>query len=330
MRVVLLALPGSMRSALAGLTDMFWLANQVIEQNHHATARFETQIVTAGGKSVPDAQGRMIEIDGAFEGCPDLIIASGMKLNEDKHPIDAEAVAQAAQWVKGCHAKGSVVAGACAGGFVLGEAGLLTDRICTTTWWLFHTFRERYPRAKPVWGKALAEDRNVITTGGPLSWVDLTLHIVANHAGKEIARLMADMAVADSQPLSQQLYAPKGFLNSVDPLLTKAEHLVRYQNPAITVEQLAAALNMTPRTLHRKMRDLLQESPKSFITRVRIESAITLLEMPGNSVSQVAFACGYQDETVFRRAFSAVTGMSPARYKAWSRSRQCAPTEQGG
>lgn len=47
MRVALLALPGSMRSALAGLTDMFWLANQVIGQNHHATARFETQIVTA-------------------------------------------------------------------------------------------------------------------------------------------------------------------------------------------------------------------------------------------------------------------------------------------
>lgn len=330
MRVALLALPGSMRSALAGLTDMFWLANQVIGQNQHATARFDTQIVTAAGKAVPDAQGRMIESDGAFDQRPDLIIASGMKLNEDKHPIDAEAVAQAAQWVKGCYAKGSVVAGACAGGFVLGEAGLLSDRICTTTWWLFHTFRERYPRAKPVWGKALAEDRNVITTGGPLSWVDLTLHIVANHAGKEIARLMADMAVADSQPLSQQLYAPKGFLNSVDPLLTKAENLVRYQNPAITVEQLAAALNMTPRTLHRKMRDLLQESPKSFITRVRIESAITLLEVPGNSASQVAFACGYQDETVFRRAFSAVTGMSPARYKAWSRNRQSVPTEQGG
>jgi len=33
MRVALLALPGSMRSALAGLVDMFWLANQVIMLN---------------------------------------------------------------------------------------------------------------------------------------------------------------------------------------------------------------------------------------------------------------------------------------------------------
>lgn len=103
--------------------------------------------------------------------------------------------------------------------------------------------------------------------------------------------------VADSQPLSQQLYAPGGFHNSRHPLLTKAEHLVRYQNPSISVEALAEALNMTTRTLHRKMMSLNQESPKSFITRVRIETAHILLESPLNTISQVASACGYKDET---------------------------------
>ncbi len=37
----------------------------------------------------------------------------------------------------------------------------------------------------------------------------------------------------------------------------------------MTVEQLAAALNMTTRTLNRKMKLLVQERPKDFITRVR-------------------------------------------------------------
>jgi len=334
MRIALLALPGSMRSALAGLTDLFWLANQVIQQNSLAadvSELFHTRIITSSGASVPDAQGRAIESDGAFGDAEpfDLIIASGMKLDENKYPVASGAVSEAAEWVKSCHAKGCVVAGACAGGFILGEAGLLNGRICTTTWWLFHTFRERYPRAKPVWGKALAAEDNVITSGGPLSWVDLALHIVGLYAGKEIARLTADMAVADSQPLSQHLYAPKGFLNSRHPLLIKAEHLVRYENPAITVEQLAAALNMTSRTLHRKMQDLVQESPKSFITRVRIETAVSLLETPGKTIGQIATACGYSDETVFRRAFSAVTGMSPAQYKAWLLSRNFATGHQG-
>jgi transcriptional regulator GlxA family with amidase domain len=161
------------------------------------------------------------------------------------------------------YSEGSCIAAACAGSFVLGEAGLLDGRICTTTWWLYPTFAERFPLAKPVWGKTLAEQDNVLTTGGPLSWIDLVIHVVRSHAGDELAKLTADMAVADSQPLSQQIYAPAGFLNSRHPLLAKAENLVRYQNPAMTVEELAEALNMTTRTLNRKMKALIQESPKN-------------------------------------------------------------------
>lgn len=324
MRVGLLALPGSMRSALAGLADMFWLANQVIVQNPSVNPElsrdkpvFDVRTITADGQPVRDVQGRIIESDGSFNE-PDsfgLIIASGMQLDEQRYPSDRAAVASAADWIRRKYSEGSCVAAACAGGFVLGEAGLLNGRICTTTWWLYPTFAERYPMAKPVWGKALAEQDNVITAGGPLSWVDLAIHVVRSHAGSELAKLTADMAVADSQPLSQQIYAPAGFLNSRHPLLTKAENLLRYQNPAMTVEQLAAALNMTTRTLNRKMKKLVQESPKDFITRVRIETASVLMESPGKTISQIASACGYGDETAFRRAFSTVMGMSPGSFR---------------
>lgn len=320
MRVALLALPGSMKSAIAGLADMFWLANQVIAQYPqpaHAEPFFNVTVVSEDGQAVPDAQGRQIDCDGAFADGDtfELIIASGMRLDEEKFPIAPQAVASAAEWIKAQAAQGTCVAGACAGGFVLGEAGLLDGRKCATTWWLYHTFTERYPRAKPIWGQVLVDDRHVITTGGPLSWVELVLHVVGMYAGKEIAKLTADMAAADSQPLSQQLYAPAGFRHARHPLLIKAEQLVRYQNPAITVEDLAAALNMTTRTLNRKMAELIHESPKNFITRVRIESATLMLETPGMTIAKVASACGYNDETAFRRAFNAVMGMSPGSYK---------------
>ena len=61
MKIALLAVPGSMKSALSGLSDMFWLANQVAEQNpalRHRDAGnepgFSTQIVTADGHPVID------------------------------------------------------------------------------------------------------------------------------------------------------------------------------------------------------------------------------------------------------------------------------------
>jgi len=324
MRVALLGLPGSMRSALAGLADMFWLANQVILLNPSVNKEisrenpfFDVRTITADGNPVMDVHGRAIESDGSFNENVyfELIVASGMQLDEYRFPADKDAVSHAARWLKMKHSEGSCIAASCAGGLVLGEAGLLNGRICTTSWWLHPTFVERYPQAKPVWGKVLAEQDNVLTTGGPLSWADLVIHVVRKHAGNELAKLTADMAVADSQPLSQQIYSPAGFLNSIHPLLTKAENLVRYQNPSMTVEQLAEALNMTTRTLNRKMKALLQESPKRFITRVRMETASLLLESPGRTLSQIANACGYADETAFRRAFITVMGVTPGSFR---------------
>lgn len=331
MRIALLALPGSMKSSLAGISDMFWLANQIISQSpSHSRNReesdpcFSVSVITADGKSVSDAQGRPVESEGAFTGSTvfDMIISAGMRLDEEKFPLAKEAVKEAAAWIKNQYQQGTRIAGVCAGGFVLGEAGLLDGRTCTTTWWLFHTLKERYPLANPVWGKSLVEHENIMTSGGPLSWVDVVLKVIGQEAGPDIARQTADIAVADSQPLSQHIYAPQGFLNSVDPILMKAENLIRYDNPAITVEELAAKMNMTTRTLHRKIEGLLRESPKTFITRVRIETALVLLEKPDKNLAQVAHESGYSDETAFRRAFNNIMGMSPGRYREWIRHRR--------
>lgn len=330
MKIALLALPGSMMSAISGLADMFWLTNQTIMMNpgiaRAPTDKFDTVIVSADGKPVHDAQGKRIDCEASFGDSTvfDRVIVTGMRLNEHKLPIAPDAVQEAAVWLHTQYRQGSQIAGACAGGYVLGDAGLLDGKICTTTWWLFPSFRQRYPNAKALWGKPLVEQDGIITTGGPLSWIDLALHIVKTDAGNALAKLAADMAVADSQPLSQHIYAPRGFVNTIHPLLIRAEQLIRYDAPTMTVEQLAAALTMSTRTLHRKISDLTNETPKAFITRVRIESACVLLENPKNTIVRVAEQCGYHEETVFRRAFQQVMGMSPAQFKKWTLARNAA------
>lgn len=328
MRIALLATEGSLLSAIAGLSDMFWITNQAVSASpQHAgkftSAPFETVIVSADGAPVWDAQGRLIHIDCSFQsaGQPDIVIATGMALDNDRAPVNTESIRKAAAWVKQCYEAGSQVAGACAGGFILGEAGLLNGRSCTTTWWLFHTLQQRYPEARPVWGKSLEEDGRVLTSGGPLSWVALALHIIKREAGPEAAKLTADMAVADSQPLSQQIYAPPGFINTRHPILMRAEEIIRYQNPAVSAEGLSAALNTTERTLQRKLRKLTQETPKEFITRVRIESACVLLANPVTNIREVAAECGYTEDTAFRKAFIQVMGMTPTQYRKWIAER---------
>ncbi|UZE27478.1 GlxA family transcriptional regulator [Pseudomonas asplenii] len=332
MRIAIIAVEGSLLSAITGLADLFWITNQALRSPPEGTVAslpdpdrvsFQTNIVSADGRPLRDPQGRLIPVDGSFHELAECEVAlvTGMALGADKLPPLSDSIRQAALWLQEQHKHGVLVGAACAGTFVLGEAGLLDGRRCTTTWWLHHAFKQRFPKAQTVWGTAVEEQDGVITTGGPLSWVDLALHVIRRQAGPAVAKLAADVSVADSLPLPQAIYAPRGFINAADPLLLQAEQIIRHINPGVTAEGLAGALNLSERTLHRRLKELSNESPKTFITRVRIETACVLLETPGASVKQVALKCGYSEETSFRRAFIQLTGMTPADYKRWASAR---------
>nr|WP_234016661.1 helix-turn-helix domain-containing protein [Pseudomonas palleroniana] len=332
MRVAIVAVEGSLMSAITGLADLFWMTNQALkspppglasEMSAKIDVEFETIIVSADGKSLRDPQGRLIPVDADFYGAGplDAVLVTGMALGPDRLPPTSDSLKHAAAWLKVNHQQGVLVGGACAGTFVLGESGLLDNRRCTTTWWLHHAFKQRFPKAQPVWGTAVEEHDGIITTGGPLSWIDLALYVIRRLAGADVAKLTADISVTDSLPLPQLVYAPRGFINSANPLLLETEQIIRHAKPGLTAEELAKTLNLSERTLHRRLKKLTNESPKELITRVRIETACVLLQTPGASVKQVALKCGYNEDTSFRRAFIQLTGMTPADYKRWSKGR---------
>ena len=325
-RIGIVAVEGSLLSAITGLADLFWMTGQALRAppagaSHalpaQAVPTFETTIASADGRGLRDPQGRLIPVDASFHELTqcDVALVTGMALGSDRLPPLSDSIRQTAAWLRERHQDGALVGAACAGTFVLGEAGLLNGRRCTTTWWLHHAFRQRFPKARPVWGTALEEQDRIVTTGGPLSWVDLALHVIRREAGADVARLAADISVADSLPLPQLIYAPRGFVNATDPLLLQAEQIVRHASPGLTAEALAGSLSLSERTLHRRLKSLTNESPKGFITRVRIEMACVLLETPGASIKQVALQCGYGEETSFRRAFGQLTGLTPADYR---------------
>jgi transcriptional regulator GlxA family with amidase domain len=70
-------------------------------------------------------------------------------------------------------------------------------------------------------------NRRVISAGGPLSWIDLSLHVIRVLCGANAARLAADFAVTDTAPLSQAVYVPSGHVAAADPLVLAAEKFIR-------------------------------------------------------------------------------------------------------
>jgi AraC family L-rhamnose operon transcriptional activator RhaR len=53
---------------------------------------------------------------------------------------------------------------------------------------------------------------------------------------------------------------------------------------------------------------------RDYVMRLRIETACTLLEVPGASIADVAATAGFTDASYFARMFRNRMGMSPKEY----------------
>jgi len=328
MHIVLLALDGNLPSGLVGLADVFWLAGQASQSQPKARQwpLCEVILASANGKPVTDGRGRKLPVDAAMEDIPkaSAVLIPGLMPASDGLPPQTAQTAKAAAWLRHQHAHGALIGGSCAGVFVMGEAGLLNGRRCTTTWWLHDELKRRFPKADAAWGSALIEDGRVVTAGGPLSWIDLALHTIRTLVGPEAARMAADFAVVDTAPLAQSIYVPPSHMQAHDPFLLAAEKAVRNHRggAALTPHTLAAQLATSERTLHRRLKSLGQGAPKGFISRVQLETARTVLETGSAAIKAVAQDCGWRDEGSFRRAFVRHTGMTPTAYRTWARQRR--------
>jgi AraC-like DNA-binding protein len=110
-----------------------------------------------------------------------------------------------------------------------------------------------------------------------------------------------------------------------DRLLVQRVRQALRQQPAAThsAEDLAALLAMSPRTLHRQLKDE-GASLQALKDEVRQAKALELLLRSDRPVKQVAQAAGFQNEKSFIRAFKGWTGQSPAEFRNGKRLPQAA------
>ena len=86
----------------------------------------------------------------------------------------------------------------------------------------------------------------------------------------------------------------------------------------VTIDRVAAAVSMSPRTLQRH---LAQDgtSFRDLLEHIRFERARMLLSQPRAKVAHVAEALGYGDPTAFWRAYTGWTGEAPSQMKRRNR-----------
>lgn len=81
-----------------------------------------------------------------------------------------------------------------------------------------------------------------------------------------------------------------------------------------TAESLAALLHVSPRTLHRQLKDE-GATLQGLKDEMRQAQAIALLQRSNRPIKQVAEAAGFRNEKSFIRAFKGWTGQSPGDFR---------------
>lgn len=98
-------------------------------------------------------------------------------------------------------------------------------------------------------------------------------------------------------------------------ILSIVEYMNRHYFEPLQTEELSARCGLSKYHFIHLFRMCMGMTPYSYLIRIRMERAETLLQTGDMTVQEVAFVCGYNDPLYFSRAFSRHFGVSPTDYK---------------
>ena len=99
------------------------------------------------------------------------------------------------------------------------------------------------------------------------------------------------------------------------------KRIVNLGDEGFSVERLAAEVAQSRGNLHRRLRDLIGESPSDLIRRIRLERASELLASGAGSVAEIAYAVGFKSVAHFSNAFNEQTGVRPSAWREHSATK---------
>ena len=216
------------------------------------------------------------------------------------------------------HQRGAILLSVCSGAFVLGAAGLLDGRECTTHWRHAEELQRRFPLARVNPDVLFIDDGTVITSAGTSAGIDASLHLVRRELGSAAANTIArNMVVPPQRDGGQRQYIEKPVSDCEDDTFSELlDYLAGRLEENHTVGDLAARTHMSTRSFSRRFVAETGVPPMQWLTTQRVLHARLLLETTELPVDEVARRSGFASATLLRHHFDAEVGVPPTRYRA--------------
>lgn len=200
------------------------------------------------------------------------------------------------QWLREMYNTGVCICSVCTGAFVLGEAGLLDNRNCTTHWKHFDVFEKRFPKAQLLKNRLFVDEHNIYSSAGISSGIDLSLYIIEKDYGSKFAldiarEVVVYMRRGEDDPQLSIFLKYRNHLE--DKIHTVQDFIIQHIGDKISLETLADKVHYSERNLTRLFKNTTGITIGEYIDQIRIERAVHLIKEE-NKMSYVADQCGFQ------------------------------------
>lgn len=315
-QIVMLVFPGFLLLDATGPLQVFSMADEEAAKDGGQGYRLRTVSVAGGlvmSSSSLAVQTEALPRPASLKGAT-VFVAGG---HGTEGAMRDKALIRWLQQVSGHTARCSSI---CTGAFILAQSGLLDGRSAVTHWHDAATFRRLFPQVRMLDDAIHVRDGQFYSSAGVTAGIDLSLSLVEADHGKALSlrvakRLVLPLRRAGGQrqfsaELLAQDHGSDGLLARLTPWLQ-----ARLKQD-VGVADMAHAMAVSERTLHRHLKTLTGQSPARFVNRLRLERACTLLEEGRVALKRIAQQSGFGSEYNLRRAFKQTLGVSPGDYQS--------------
>lgn len=318
-RIVIVTYPGLQPLDVVGPAEVFGGASDLVAtwvDGKPTRPAYEVEVVAEvaepliarpGAYSITPAK----SLDQCRGFIDTLIVAGGNGV------LEAEESEPLVEWIRNAANRSRRVASVCSGALLLARAGLLDGLRATSHWASCAELSRRYPEVKVDPDPIFVQDGRIWTSAGVTAGMDLSLALVTEDLGEDVALEIARWLVLFlRRPGGQAQFSSHISAPAVRPGLRGlqlwiADHL----DSDLRVEALAERALMSPRNFARAFRKETGVTPANYVETLRIERARQLLEGPPEPIDRIAIGCGFGTPETMRRAFARRLGVSPVEYR---------------
>ncbi len=217
------------------------------------------------------------------------------------------------EWLREKDLNGTKLGSLCAGTYFLAKSNLLEGYRCTIHWENLASTRSEFPDLD-LTDDIYEIDRNRYTCSGGTAAIDMFLHIVSMHHGRQLAEAIGERFLVDNVrgakepqniPLHQQI-------GKDQPVLTEVVKLMEANiDDPFSLDELAGLVNISRRQLEYLFKNHFDCTAKQYYLDLRLRNAKRLLLQTEITILDISKLCGFATAPHFSKCYKDQFGRPP-------------------